>query len=190
MSIWKNDSFTALLQRAATFLCGLVLAAGLSLSYMQSAQAAVDTTSAATKADAENIKQRKEDAPHYPNWYQDQRSLESYMDNAGMNADLADRRATEGDQGNLIERSQEQLKNVVGNVRDTLQPGAENYDRSNTTTGYSRTEYDRSDDSVVTSDDIPERIGNRLERAKETFQQATERALEDNDTIITGTSNS
>jgi hypothetical protein len=185
MHIWKNKSFNALLQRAATAVLGFVLMLGMFLSYLQPAQAAVDTTSAATKADAENIKQRKEDAPHYPNWYRDQRSLESYMDNAGMNSDLADRRATESDQGNLIERSRAQLKNAADNVRETLQPDSENYDRSNVPTGYRR-----SNDSVVSSDDIPERVENRLERVKDTFQQATERALEDNDTIITGTSNS
>jgi hypothetical protein len=185
MHIWKNKSVNSLLRRAATFLLSLVLAFGIALSYAQKAQAAVDTTSAATKADAENIKQRKEDAPHYPNWYKDQRSLESYMDNAGINSDLADRRANESDRGNLIERSREKLKSAADNVRESLQPDSENYDRSNASTGYYR-----NDDPVVSSDDIPSRVENRLERAKDTFQQATERALEENDTIITGTSNS
>ncbi|WAL58259.1 hypothetical protein [Thermocoleostomius sinensis] len=188
MHRWNNP-LLKLLQWMTACLFSLVLIVGLSLSHGLVAQAAVDTTSAATKADANNINQRKEDAPHYPNWYQDQRSLESYMDNAGMNSDLADRPATESDRGNLIERSRKQLQNTVDNVRDTLQPSS-NDERSNAITGYSRTEYGRSDDSVVTSDDIPDRIGNRLDRAKETFQQATERALEENDTIITGTSNS
>jgi hypothetical protein len=179
-----NRSVRTLLHQVVSVALGMVLALGLVLSHQPSVQAAVDTTSAATKADAANINQRKEDAPHYPNWYKDQRSLESYMDNAGMNSDLADRRATESDQGNLIERSRTQLKNAADNVRETLQPG-ETYDRSNTVN-----DYRRNNDSAVTSDDIPDRIGNRLEQAKDTFQQATERALEENDTIITGTSNS
>jgi hypothetical protein len=187
MNRFFSISFNRLFQQAIGFLLSFVVAFGVWVSASPSAQAAVDTASAATKADAQNIKQRKEEAPHYPNWYDDQRSLESYMDNAGIDSKYANRRIERDEQGNIIEQSQERLKDMADNIRDTLSPSADSQEsnrRSNATTGYNR------NDAIELTDNIPDRIQNRLEQAKSTFQKATENAIEENDTIITGTSNS
>lgn len=192
---WKTQ-----FQRIAKFSLGLFLTIGIVLTYSNVVQAAVDTTSAASKADANQIKQRKADASHYPNWYEDQRSLESYMDRAGVDPNQKGNSPTDqnDDQGynpirqdrvngynsdynrneeqnvSLIDRSRNQLKDAADNVRDTLNPnsGAKAYDSSK-----------------ADANDIKDRTGNRLDRAKNVFQDATEQVADQDTPIITGESN-
>lgn len=198
MNILRTWKLGQLFQRIGDLCLGVILVIGMALSYGSTAQAAIATTSAATRADANQIEQRKEAAPHYPNWYEDQRSLESYMDRAGV--DPNDRGNSPTDQNNdrgynslqqdrvngydrnsdqvsFADRSRDQVKDAYNNVRETLNPnspvsGTQTYENSGATTG-----------------DIKDRVENRLERAKEVFEGATENAAEGGEPIITGESN-
>lgn len=194
LKIWKHNP---LVRRIASSCLSLILTIGIAFGYSYAAQAAVDTTSAATKADANRIQQRKENAPHYPNWYDDQSSLESYMDKAGVNPrkqgdSPTDQNNDRGDNpihqdrvngyyqdrdesGNLIERSRARLRDTASNIRDTLDSNS------------SRSKY--RNESGASTNDIKDRAGNRLEQAKEVFQNATDRAAEGDNPIIRGQSN-
>lgn len=197
MNLLRNLKLRQLAQRIVSVCLSVVLAIGLVLSYSGAAQAATDTTSAATRTDANRINQRKENAPHYPNWYEDQRSLESYMDDADVNPKRRGDSPTDqnNDRGynpirqdrvngynpnseensNLIEQSRDQLRSAAENIRETLSPG------SSTNSNYNN--------SNLSDNDIKDRAGNRLERAKEVFQGATERTSEGSNPTITGRSN-
>lgn len=188
-----------LFQRIANICLSTALAFGILSSYSNVAQAATDTTSAATRGDANRINQRKEDASHYPNWYDDQRSLESYMEDAGVGP--GNRGDSPTDQNNdagynpirqdrvngyhsdeqqdvsLVDRTRTRLKDAADNVRDTLNPNS----RSKGNDRYERTR--------TSANEVKGRTGNRLERAKETFQGATERTATGSNPIITGESN-
>jgi len=200
MNNLKTRDFNQMIHRVICFCMSVVLAIGIAFINSNAAQAARDTTSAATRADANQINQRKENAPHYPNWYDDQRGLESYMDKTGVNPrrqgdSPTDQNNDRGynpirqdrvngynsqdrDQsGNLIERSRDRLQDAADNIRGTL--GSDSTSRRDI-------DYDRSS---ATTENIKDRAGNRLEQAKEVFQEATERAGESNNPIITGESN-
>lgn len=117
-----------LFQRMVSLVLGLGLLVGLVLGYGSSVQASPNTTSAASKTDAANISQRKEEAPHYPNWYSDQRSLESMMDDAGVTQTRSDANvransqndAQVDEQNNFFERSKQGLEKVAGDVQNSL----------------------------------------------------------------------
>lgn len=192
LKTWKCDQLS---RRVASLCLSLLLIIGIAFSYSHAAQAAVDTTSAATRVDADRIKQRKEDTPRYPNWYEDQRSLESYMERAGVDPNEPGNSPTDqnndagynpirqdrvngykqarNEDSNLIERSRDRLRDTASNVRETLSSNSP-----------SRSSYnDRTD-----ANDIKDRAGNRIEQAKDVFQEATERAAEARNPIITGES--
>lgn len=205
MNSWKTRNFNQMMQQFICFCMSVMLAIGITFSYGNAAQASTNTTSAATKADANQINQRKENAPHYPNWYNDQRSLESYMDEADVNPRHQGDSPTDqnNDRGynpirqdrvngyyqnqdqssNLIDRSRDRLQNATENIRETLSP--------DTASDRNSANYRRSGTSAnnIPTDDIKDRAGNRLEQAKEVFQGATERAADGNNPIITGESN-
>jgi hypothetical protein len=194
MNIAKVWNPHQLFRRITSLLLSAVLIVGVIFSYSGVAQAAVDTTSAATKGDADRINQRKQEAPHYPNWYENQRSLESYTDEAGVNLnrrgnDPMDQNNAQDDQGNLIERSRQQLENVADSVREMIQPDKASdtnaVHRSYNPQNYNEQNYNDTDASA---DELGGRVKNRLERAKGAFQEATERTAEGG-TTITGESN-
>lgn len=196
MNIAKVWNPYQLFQRIASVFLSIVFMVGVILSYSGAAQAAVDTTSAATKGDANRISQRKQDAPHYPNWYDDQRSLESYMGEKGVDPNRPDynpidQNNAQDDQGNLIERSKQQLENMADNVRGMIQPDkAPDANANVTRRSFNPQNYDEQNynDTDASADELGGRITNRLERAKEAFQEATERTAEGG-TTITGESN-
>lgn len=243
MNFVKALKLDRLFQRCVTVLLSIGFMITIFVSYSSTAQAAVDTTSAASKGDAARINQRKEEAPHYPNWYTDQRSLESYMDeadvnpigtnrkNAGVRSDIQN---NQEDQGNLIEQAQERFKDVAGSVQDMFQSNASPTPTTDNSQDYTqppnwyrnlesgRDEGDRNqliersqdklkgiadnarealqpnstrsykdyrdsiDASRPSTQDLGERVNERLERVKETFQEATERSNQGKSGMITG----
>lgn len=194
MNIAKKMNPYSLLRRITPLFLSVVLMLGVIFSYSGVAQAAVDTTSAATRGDASRINQRKQDAPHYPNWYEDQRSLESYMGDTGVDPNRRgnnpiDQNNARDDQGNLIERSRQQLENMADSVWEVIQPDKASdtnvVRRNYNPQSYGAQNYNDTDASV---DELGDRVKNRLERAKEAFQEATERTAEGG-TTITGESN-
>lgn len=156
---WKIDRF---FQRVASVILGVGLVISIALTATP-AQASPDTTSAASKADAERINQRKEEAPHYPNWYRDQRSLESYMEDAGMENAAKHPKVTtnsqsdETTQDNSIDRSQQGLRDLGDTIREKLQLD--------------------TPDNNASLENVREQAGDRVENAKDTFQGATERTF-------------
>lgn len=166
-SLWKQ-----LLRRGASLLLGVSLFLSVTLSYAHVAQASPNTTSAASRADADRISQRKEDASHYPNWYDDQRSLESYMDEQGMSGIGSDGRVrTDGqnnrdDENHLIDRAEGTLKGMVDTVRDAITP-----DSSSSQANFRINNYENYREEP-SAGEIPERIKSAFEGARDTFQGA------------------
>lgn len=117
-----------LFQRLVSLVLGIGVLIGVVLGYGSAVQASPNTTSAASGADAANISQRKEEAPHYPNWYSDQRSLESLMDDADVTRTRSDanvransqNNAQVEEQNNFFERSKQGLEKVAGDVQNKL----------------------------------------------------------------------
>lgn len=178
-------------QHFISLLLGISLITSVLLSYDSVALAA---TSAASSADAARINQRKEEAPRYPNWYSEQRSLESYMDDAGVDPKTSNTRTSntrtfssvDRDDSDLIERSQDKLKNIAGNIRDSVRGDADEVPgNSRDRMRLNAIDKEESPDAQ----DIPARAENRLEKAKDTFQSATKEAARGRSAFITGETN-
>lgn len=122
------NSLKPLFQRLVSLVLGIGVLVGVVLGYGSSVQASPNTTSAASRTDAANISQRKEEAPHYPNWYSDQRSLETLMDDAGVTQTRSDanvkansqNNAQVDEQNNFFERSKQGLEKMASDVQNNL----------------------------------------------------------------------
>ncbi len=127
MKVLKNWSGLPLFRTVAAFVFSVVL---MVLTVVNPAEASPNTTSAASRTDAQRISERKEEAPHYPNPYHNQRSIESFMEdkgvkpdsNAGLNrADQTSQRSDRNmDSPTIVERSQQGLENLADTVREKL----------------------------------------------------------------------
>lgn len=122
-----------LLKSCFAFLLGLGLIAGVVLGNSGVAQASSHATSAASASDAARINQRKEEAPHYPNWYDDQRSLESFMEDAGVSGSTgrnvganSQNDSQLNDQNHFLDRSKQGLKDAADTIQSKIQHGISN----------------------------------------------------------------
>lgn len=132
-NLFKSLKLNQFLKSCFAFLLGLGLMAGVVFGNSSVAQASSHVTSAASASDAARINQRKEDAPHYPNWYEDQRSLESLMEDAGVtgptgrNVGVNSQNDSQlDDQNHFLDRSKQGLKDVADTVQSKIQHGISN----------------------------------------------------------------
>ncbi|HEY9639251.1 MAG TPA: hypothetical protein V6C57_02140 [Coleofasciculaceae cyanobacterium] len=150
MNSTPNRRWLKLSQRIASLVLGISLILTLTLTGSVVAQAAPKLPTDENRS--------MENTPRPAKWYDDQRSIDSYIDNADVNS-----------KGNLVERSKDKLRNAADNVREKLSA-------------------DRSEDSDQNSlTDVKERAGDRIEQAKEVFEEATDKAFKQPLDRATGT---
>jgi hypothetical protein len=150
MSLVRNWKLSGLFQRVVSLVLGISLVVTLVVTGSNIAQAA-------PKLPTDEYRS-SENTPRPNRFYDDQRSLGSYIDDAGVDR-----------QDNLIDRSKDRLKNATDNVREKL--------RAN-----------QSDDSdKVTLKDVADRANNRVGKAQEVFQHATDEVFTEPLDEVTGT---
>lgn len=142
MSLIRNWKLSGLFQRIVSFALGIVLVATFTLVGGGGVQAA-------PKLPTDEYR-FPEATPRPAQWYDDQRSIKSYIDDADVER-----------QDNVLDRSKDRLKSITDNVREKM----------------SASQSEGSDRADLK--DVADRAENRIEKAQGVFQRATDEVFKE-----------